>query len=467
MNVTLQPYAPSRLIDFSQPSQPIESGKYSSNYTSQIQMLSNNILPMINAAEKRFGNNSTELRAKRHIADLKEKGLKVNPNQARLGCLDHKDKRASLPESTVDVDIEYLDPKTVTRPNVNDKNQDGLTPLMRIALTGGNSEDIKSLIRLGANVGLQDNAGNTALMWVVKSLFRLANETRIQIKLSILDVLINSAADLNLADKEGFTPLMIAAMGDDKSSFKKLLINKATVELKNNDGKTALHLAVEYNASNTIIDQLCVFYQKLNVDDKKGRTPFMIASYYGNLALMDSFFNKGVDVDHVDVNGWTALMHAVDCRKEEVVKKLCSYGANVNFTTLYQRSALLIAFEKKDKIMALALIKAGAVMPNEEIKHWLKDELKENVNTNHMTWQVIANDNNVDLDSNTIDASDEKDETIVVKPILQGDFNDDTAETNSSQSSGSSYLIPGWLVYKMKSAYEAFKRYASPFPPLS
>ncbi|QWA10096.1 hypothetical protein GTU79_22990 [Sodalis ligni] len=117
--------------------------------------------------------------------------------------------------------------------------------------------------------------------------------------------------------------------------------------------------------------------------------------------------------------------------------------------------------------MALALIKAGAVMPNEEIKHWLKDELKENVNTNHMTWQVIANDNNVDLDSNTIDASDEKDETIVVKPILQSDFNDDTAETNSSQSSGSSYLIPGWLVYKMKSAYEAFKRYASPFPPLT
>ncbi len=480
MNVTLQPYVqphmPSRLIDFLQPNQSIHGG----NYTSQIITLSNSALHMVNESKKKFGNNSSEPKSninnkklrgkeitKRHIVSHNETGVKVNQNQARLGCLDHKDIRANLPESTVDVDIEYLDPKMVTRLNINDKNLDGLTPLMRIALTSDNSEDITSLIKQGAKVNLQDNRGNTALMWVVKSLFRLANEKRIQVKLKILDILINSNADLNIADIEGFTPLMIAVMGDDKKSFKKLFINKAMVELKNYDGQTALHLAVKYNASKNIIDQLSVFYQKMNVNDNNGHTPFMIASFYGKLDLMDSFFNKGVDVDHMDAKGWTALMHAVNCSKEEIVNKLYSYGAKINFTTPYHISALVIAFKNKDKVMALALIKAGAVTTNVEMKRWLKEVPNDNGVTNELTVQPIANHNIADIDNNIIPVSDDKDDTIVVKPISECDlYGEKTAESNSSKSGESLYSIPQWIVYKMRGLYEAFRRYASPIPPL-
>ncbi len=484
MNVTLQPYVQPYVLsgstDFIQLNRSIHNKNHSANYLGKINMLSNNVLHMVNEAEERFGRNVTEQeininnktfnrkeKIKRHISDLREKSINANPNQARLGCFDHEEKRVSLPESTVDVDIEYLDPQTVTRSIINDKNQDGLTPLMRIALTGGDSKDIRSLIRQGAKVDLQDNAGNTALMWVVKSLFRLENEKRIQVKLKILDVLINRDANLDLADMEGFTPLMIAAMGDDKNSFKKLFINKAMVELKNNDGQTALHLAVKYNASKSIVDQLGLFYQKMNVNDANGHTPFMIATFYGRLDFMDSFFSKGLVVDHVDVRGWTALMHAVNCSKEEVVNKLCSYGANVILMTVSRKSALVIAFENKDKMMAATLIKAGAVATSEEIKHWLKEVLKDNVITNDSTGRVIAKDNIAYTGGNVINVSDRKEAAIAVTPILEYDLNGDKeAKSNSSNSSGSSYSIPQWIVYKLRSFYEAFRRYASPIPPL-
>ncbi len=480
MNMTLQPYAQPGLNLFPHSISFIPIRNNTNNYATQISMLSNSILPMINETEKKFeidypeststnkksGENST-MKNENPIFNTKKKGKNNFRYQARLGCLRHVERRERLPESTIAVDIEYMDPKTVTRNNINDRNEDGLTPLMRVAVDGGNVEDISALLKKGAKIDLQDESDNTALMWVVKSLFRLANAARIESKLKILDCLIKQNADVDLADREGFTPLMIAAMGNDEKSFKKLFNIGAKVELTNNYGETALHLAIKYNASCIIIEQLSMFYRKMDFKDNNGHTPFMIAAFRGKLDIMSSFFNKGISIDEADAKGWTALMHAVNCRNEEVVNNLLKYGAKVNFTNSRNKSALTIAFAKKDKKMTLVLMKAGVVTADVKMNSWLKSALKENEISNIPAGVAVANGNNMNSTDSSTNITDIKVDFIAVNPTPELNLSgDNETESNSSNSGVSAHFIPQWIINKMKELYEAFRRVASPISPL-
>jgi ankyrin repeat protein len=177
----------------------------------------------------------------------------------------------------------------------------GETPLMAAA-GRGNVDTVRALLKGGANPNAQEAmGGQTALMWALsKSQSRVVEE------------LVNHGADVQLASKTGFTPLMFAAQQGDAASTKILLSAKA----RPNDAQP-----------------------------KSGLTPLMIASAMEHPQAVDLLLDNGANANAVDTNGYAALHRVV---------RDSDYGIN---------------FEKKDAILAIvkSLLKHGAD-PNLRIK---------------------------------------------------------------------------------------------------
>lgn len=80
--------------------------------------------------------------------------------------------------------------------------QDVNTPLLEAAKSG-QSEQVKSLLDVGADVNTRNADGFTALKWAV-----------VRDHTGTLQVLLNAGADVKVRDNRGQTPLMIAAEED-------------------------------------------------------------------------------------------------------------------------------------------------------------------------------------------------------------------------------------------------------------
>ena len=65
--------------------------------------------------------------------------------------------------------------------------------------------------------------------------------------LGTTEYFIQKGADVNAKDKDGNTPLHLAAMNGKIDVAKVLLKHNADVNAKNNEGRTALHYATDFN----------------------------------------------------------------------------------------------------------------------------------------------------------------------------------------------------------------------------
>jgi uncharacterized protein len=191
----------------------------------------------------------------------------------------------------------------------------GETPLM-VAAKRGNLETVRALLSGGANPNAQEaSAGQTALMWALSD-----HQT------AVVEELVKRGADVELASKSGFTPLMFAAQQGDADS-----------------GRILIRAGAKPNEA----------------QPKSGLTPLLIASAMGNAKAVDLLLDNGANPNAVDTNGYAPLHKAVrdsdygmDVERKDailaIVKSLLKHGADPN---------LRIA---QDKSKAAAEIKAGA-----------------------------------------------------------------------------------------------------------
>ena len=59
-----------------------------------------------------------------------------------------------------------------------------------------------------------------------------------------------------------------------------------------------------------------------------GDSALIIVTKNGDLKMVKFLLEHDAEVDEVDMDGWTALMHAVDARKVEIVRALADFGAD-------------------------------------------------------------------------------------------------------------------------------------------
>ena len=173
------------------------------------------------------------------------------------------------------------------------------------------------------------------------------------------DILTNYLVDLNQADKDGYTPLYIAALFNSQEVAKLLINAKANLNQPNKYGWTPLYIAARWN-SQEVAKLLIDAGANLNQADGYGYTPLYIAAWNNSQDVAKLLIDAGANLNQADGYGYTPLYSAAKKNSQEVAKLLIDAGANVNqpdnngWTPLYRA-----AFFNKQEVAKL-LIDAGA-----------------------------------------------------------------------------------------------------------
>ncbi|HEY4832375.1 MAG TPA: ankyrin repeat domain-containing protein, partial [Waddliaceae bacterium] len=239
------------------------------------------------------------------------------------------------------------------------KNMQGNSPL-HLAASNGNVQIVKLLLEKNASLELTNLDGNTPL-----HLAASGGRT------NVLEILISEKnASLESENKRGDTPLHLAAKEGNAESVKFLLEKKAPTDLKNNNGLTPFHAAIQANtytlhavirafidslpnlidtqdmngrtalhkvALNDVRDRehiVAYLLEKnasVSIEDNEGDTPLHCAiigkGLFGSeipLLLLD----KGADIEAKNTKGETPLHIAVRLGKEVIFNSLITKNAS-------------------------------------------------------------------------------------------------------------------------------------------
>ena len=118
--------------------------------------------------------------------------------------------------------------------SINLTSEEGYTPLI-LACYHGNEEVVEYLVKKVEDVNQSSPYGSALMAAVVKG------------NTKIVELLLNSNADANIADENGTTAMHYAVMFRNYEAVKLLIKANADVKLKDNRGQCALDYAVNYN----------------------------------------------------------------------------------------------------------------------------------------------------------------------------------------------------------------------------
>ncbi|XP_022809867.1 serine/threonine-protein phosphatase 6 regulatory ankyrin repeat subunit A-like [Stylophora pistillata] len=133
--------------------------------------------------------------------------------------------------------------------------------------------------------------------------------------------------------------MFVAAKNGNITRLEKFLSLGRDVNSRNDNGVTPLRIAVLYGQSETVRYLL-----------ENGADPFVkgsysrnllhVASYGGQVAIIDEMIKQGLDVNSKDGNGDTPLILAAAYGREKAVKYLLQGGADPSIKGCYGRTAL-------------------------------------------------------------------------------------------------------------------------------
>lgn len=209
--------------------------------------------------------------------------------------------------------------------DVNARDEDGETVLMKAANRNENPETIKALLEAGADINARDKRGNTALIKAVG----------FNRNLDVIKVLLNAGADVNAKNDNRYTPL-IEALSPYAFIIDDEIQQIQIVKLLLSFGAEVNSMALE-NAS----------------------------IYSSNLALISILVDKLEGVKSTSqLRLWfsSALLNAAQRNKNpEIVKQLADYGANVNIRGReFGWTPLMLAARFNNPEVVLVLLEAGA-----------------------------------------------------------------------------------------------------------
>jgi len=265
----------------------------------------------------------------------------------------------SLHEATAAGDIEQVKLLIRNGADVNAKDNEGHAALHHAA-SKGHTAIVRLLIAHGANVNLPDEKGFTPLTWVVWEGGEKAK--------AMIELLISKGADVNVQDKMGYTPLYWAAFTGSKSVFavlldkvvepttihlaaskgdlahvKKFIEGGKDVNVKDIFGCTPLHWAVLAD-TNDVADFLIGRGAELAARDNTGFAPIMVARGQDMIELLIS---EGADVNvRMTGNGRTRLHTSCLGGEEEMAEFLITHGADVNVKDKWGNTPLHLAASK-------------------------------------------------------------------------------------------------------------------------
>lgn len=184
---------------------------------------------------------------------------------------------------------------------------------------------IEQLLQSGININIQDKSSGTTVLMVASSYYYYDN---------IVEYLISNRADVNLKDSEGKTALLWAA-SNSLPNAKILISNGANVNTAANDGMTPFLQATLGVSSGKVTLEMCDL-------------------------LLKSKANINAQIKRPSAMGWTALHYAVINNDVELVEYLVKHGANVNRASSDGMTPMYLAETNENQKIINLLKKAGA-----------------------------------------------------------------------------------------------------------
>ena len=171
--------------------------------------------------------------------------------------------------------------------------------------------------------------------------------------------LLEKGADTEAKDKNGMTPLLIAAQSGNVPMIKLLVKKGANIDaLANNT--TPLYFAIE-NGHTEAATTLIELGAKIDKIDNLGRTPLHIAIENNKTKTALALIKLGANVNLPDGTfNFTPLQIAAQKGNTELLKPLIDKGADVNAEDEMGNTPYLLASKNGNSETAKALIKLGA-----------------------------------------------------------------------------------------------------------
>ena len=229
--------------------------------------------------------------------------------------------------------IEYLLSLEMT---VNMTTTNGLTPLMCACYRDGHLDNIKMLLKNGADIKQLEFIDGFSVLHFAAT---LSNP-------DIVAYLISQGMTVNMTTKTGKTPLICACLnGGRLDNIKTLFEHGADIkQITVNDGWSALHFAAR-DSSPEIIEYLLSLEMTVNMTTKTGKTPLMCACLNGGrLDNIKTLFKHGADIKQLEFSDeWSSLHFAAMDSSPKIIEYLLSLGMTVNMTTKAGGTPLMCA----------------------------------------------------------------------------------------------------------------------------
>ena len=255
----------------------------------------------------------------------------------------------------------------------------GRTKLHMTCLTG-DKDMADLLIRKGADVNLKDRSGITPL-WLAAS----GGHT------DVAELLIAKGADVNASDKRGRTPLTVAKQrkhtemvnillehgakqtlhaavaSGDIDEVKRLISQRADVNVKNEEGQTPLHRAARAG-QREVAELLISKGADINAMSQAWEsTPLHCTANKGRLNVAELLLAKGAKLEERNFNGQTPLHLAAFGNQPKVAGLLLAHGADIEARTAYDRTPLGAALHYDHPEMVEFLLDKGANIHAKEV----------------------------------------------------------------------------------------------------
>lgn len=216
----------------------------------------------------------------------------------------------------------------------------------------GNIAKVDALLSAGADPSQRLADGSTALAWAVEA----QNKPLVELLLSR-----GAGADVELtqdAERQNFSPLIVACQRGEPAIVKLLLDAGADVNRTTDTGVSALALCAGHADADTV-KRLIALGADVDAVDDSGQSALMWAAANAQLATIELLLAHKAKLNQTSNNGFTPLFFAIKSGSAEAPQLLLDAGADADYIGPENTSAVQLAMYQKQYAVARVLIERG------------------------------------------------------------------------------------------------------------